>query len=193
MAAIKKIVTIGDGACGKTCLLTTYSYNEFPETHVPTIFDTYSKDTEIDGLPLTLALWDTAGEEDYDRLRPLSYSRTNVVLICFSIDNPDSLQNVKERWAPEAKHFLPHVPVILVGNKLDLRNDPEVVRSLKQMKAHPVTCQEGERMARKIGAVKYMECSAKYLLGVKDVFEEAARVSMTAKKGNFWTRYCAIL
>ena len=68
-----------------------------------------------------LALWDTAGQEDYDRLRPLSYPDTDVILMCFSIDSPDSLQNIPEKWVPEVKHFCPNVPIVLVGNKKDLR------------------------------------------------------------------------
>ena len=64
-----------------------------------------------------LALWDTAGQEDYDRLRPLSYPDTDVILMCFSIDSPDSLENIPEKWTPEVKHFCPSVPIILVGNK----------------------------------------------------------------------------
>ena len=64
-----------------------------------------------------LALWDTAGQEDYDRLRPLSYPDTDVILMCFSIDSPDSLENIPEKWTPEVKHFCPLVPIILVGNK----------------------------------------------------------------------------
>ena len=64
-----------------------------------------------------LALWDTAGQEDYDRLRPLSYPDTDVILMCFSIDSPDSLENIPEKWSPEVRHFCPNVPIILVGNK----------------------------------------------------------------------------
>ena len=64
-----------------------------------------------------LALWDTAGQEDYDRLRPLSSPDTDVILMCFSIDSPDSLENIPEKWTPEVKHFCPNVPIILVGNK----------------------------------------------------------------------------
>lgn len=48
-----------------------------------------------------LALWDTAGQEDYDRLRPLSYPDTDVILMCFSVDSPDSLENIPEKWTPE--------------------------------------------------------------------------------------------
>ena len=72
-------------------------------------------------LQVELALWDTAGQEDYDRLRPLSYPDTDVILMCFSIDSPDSLQNIPEKWVPEVKHFCPNVPIVLVGNKKDLR------------------------------------------------------------------------
>ncbi|XP_042262028.1 rho-related GTP-binding protein RhoA-C-like [Thunnus maccoyii] len=85
-----------------------------------------------------LALWDTAGQEDYDRLRPLSYPDTDVILMCFSIDSPDSLENIPEKWTPEVKHFCPNVPIILVGNKKDLRNDEHTRRELAKMKQEPV-------------------------------------------------------
>ena len=78
---------------------------------------------QIDGVPVELALWDTAGQEDYDRLRPLSYPDTDVILLCFAVDNPDSFENVREKWIPEVNHFCHNVPVVLVGTKKDLRND----------------------------------------------------------------------
>ena len=144
MAAIrKKLVIVGDGACGKTCLLIVFSKDQFPEVYVPTVFENYVADIEVDGkqvskkfvkpqcqiwkqcdltekifpVKVELALWDTAGQEDYDRLRPLSYPDTDVILMCFSIDSPDSLDNIPEKWTPEVKHFCPNVPIILVGNK----------------------------------------------------------------------------
>ncbi|RXM35074.1 RNA-binding protein 10 [Acipenser ruthenus] len=92
MAAIrKKLVIVGDGACGKTCLLIVFSKDQFPEVYVPTVFENYVADIEVDSKQVELALWDTAGQEDYDRLRPLSYPDTDVILMCFSIDSPDSL------------------------------------------------------------------------------------------------------
>merc|ERR1712227_995214 len=95
MAAIrKKLVIVGDGACGKTCLLIVFSKDQFPEVYVPTVFENYVADIEVDGKQVELALWDTAGQEDYDRLRPLSYPDTDVILMCFSIDSHDSLQNI---------------------------------------------------------------------------------------------------
>uniref|UniRef100_A0A8C0LTY0 Ras homolog family member C n=2 Tax=Canis lupus familiaris TaxID=9615 RepID=A0A8C0LTY0_CANLF len=84
-------VIVGDGACGKTCLLIDFSKDQFPEVYEPTVFENYVADIEVDGKQVELALWDAAGQEDYDRLRPLSYPGTDVILMCFSIDSPDSL------------------------------------------------------------------------------------------------------
>lgn len=133
-------------------------------------------------LQVELALWDTAGQEDYDRLRPLSYPDTDVILMCFSIDNPDSLENIPEKWTPEVKHFCPNVPIILVGNKRDLRNDEGTKRELMKMKQEPVRIEDGRAMADKINAFAYLECSAKTKDGVREVFETATRAALQTKK-----------
>lgn len=173
---------VGDGACGKTCLLIVFSKDQFPEVYVPTVFENYVADIEVDSKQVELALWDTAGQEDYDRLRPLSYPDTDVILMCFSVDSPDSLENIPEKWTPEVKHFCPNVPIILVGNKKDLRNDPNTIRDLAKMKQEPVKPQEGRAMAEKINAFAYLECSAKSKEGVRDVFETATRAALQVKK-----------
>lgn len=180
MSERKKVVVVGDGGCGKTCLLTVFAKNEFPEDHVPTVFDTYIKDIFIDEKQFSLILADTAGEEDYDRLRPLSYSKTDIVLICFSIHNPVSLDNVKLKWYPEVRHFLPNVYYFLVGTKQDLRG------------GGTVTYEEGLKMSKRIRADSYMECSAKYCLGVRSIFEEGVRRSLSPKKRSY-LRTCYML
>jgi len=182
MAAIrKKLVIVGDGACGKTCLLIVFSKDQFPEVYVPTVFENYVADIEVDGKQVELALWDTAGQEDYDRLRPLSYPDTDVILMCFSIDSPDSLDNIPEKWTPEVKHFCPNVPIILVGNKKDLRNDPNTIKELAKMKQDPVKPEDGRTMAEKINAFAYLECSAKSKEGVREVFETATRAALQVR------------
>ncbi|XP_021343927.1 ras-like GTP-binding protein RHO [Mizuhopecten yessoensis] len=179
MAAIrKKLVIVGDGACGKTCLLIVFSKDQFPEVYVPTVFENYVADIEVDGKQVELALWDTAGQEDYDRLRPLSYPDTDVILMCFSIDSPDSLENIPEKWTPEVKHFCPNVPIILVGNKKDTRNDENTKRELRKMKQEPVKASEGQSAADTIHAKAYMECSAKTKEGVREVFETATAAAL---------------
>ena len=142
-------------------------------------------------LQVELALWDTAGQEDYDRLRPLSYPDTDVILMCFSIDSPDSLENIPEKWTPEVKHFCPNVPIILVGNKKDLRNDGNTIRELQKMKQEPVKSEEGRAMSDKICANAYLECSAKTKEGVREVFEQATRSALTTKKKK--SRKCVVL
>ena len=131
---------------------------------------------------MELRLWDTAGQEDYDRLRPLSYPDTDVILMCFSIDSPDSLENIPEKWTPEVKHFCPNVPIILVGNKKDLRHDPNTIKELAKMKQEPVKPEEGRAMAEKINAFAYLECSAKSKEGVREVFETATKAALQVKK-----------
>lgn len=70
---------------------------------------------------------DTAGNEDYDRLRPLSYPQTNVFVICFSLVNPESFARLETRWIPEVTRYCPSVPFVLVGTKSDLLNDSATV------------------------------------------------------------------
>ncbi|KAJ7629906.1 Rho GTPase [Mycena rosella] len=152
MAEIRrKLVIVGDGACGKTCLLIVFSKSIFPEVDVPTVFENYFADVEVDNEHVKLALWDTAGQEDYDRLRPLSYPDSHVILLCFAIDSPDSLDNAREAWISEILHFCSGVTIILVGCKKDLRRDPRVIEELRKTRHMPVTPEEGVAVAQKIG------------------------------------------
>lgn len=122
--------------------------------------------------PYTLGLFDTAGQEDYDRLRPLSYPQTDVFLVCFSVTSPASFENVREKWFPEVHHHCPGVPCLIVGTQVDLREDASVKEKLAKQRMSPVRREDGERMAKELGAVKYVECSALTQYKLKDVFDE---------------------
>jgi small GTP-binding protein len=80
------------------------------------VFETYVTEVVVDGQKIELVLWDTAGQEDYERLRPLSYPDSNVIVMCYSIDSQDSLSNISDKWNPELRYYCPKAPIILVGN-----------------------------------------------------------------------------
>ncbi|KAL2759604.1 hypothetical protein ACRALDRAFT_1047005 [Sodiomyces alcalophilus JCM 7366] len=170
----KKIVVVGDGGCGKTCLLISYSQGYFPEKYVPTVFENYITYPihQPSGKVVELALWDTAGQEEYDRLRPLSYPETDLIFVCFAIDCPNSLENVMDKWYPEVLHFCPYTPLFLVALKSDLRFKKTCIDMLKTQGLTPVTTEQGMAVAKKMNA-QYMECSSKEMSGVDEVFERA--------------------
>ncbi|KAL8230627.1 hypothetical protein R6Q57_000405 [Mikania cordata] len=169
-----KCVTVGDGAVGKTCMLICYTSNKFPTDYVPTVFDNFSANVVVEGTTVNLGLWDTAGQEDYNRLRPLSYRGADVFVLAFSLVSRASYENVLKKWIPELQHFAPGVPVVLAGTKLDLREDKRYLADHPGLV--PVTTAQGEELRKQMGAAYYIECSSKTQQNVKAVFDAAIRV-----------------
>ncbi|XP_071033903.1 ras-related protein ced-10 isoform X2 [Parasteatoda tepidariorum] len=183
-----KLVVVGDGTVGKTCLLISYTTGAFPdEEYVPTVFDNYAGCMEIDNIRVSLTLWDTAGQEDYERLRPLSYPGTDGFLLCFSVDDSRSYENITTCWYPQIMNVCP-TPFILVGTKTDLRENPE-----EHSKDKFISRKQGKKLASKIKAAKYVECSAKEINGVKEVFDEAVRAVLSAKHSHNRIHHCKLL
>jgi small GTP-binding protein len=184
MARKVKVVVIGDGAVGKTCLLYTYSKQEFPQVYVPTVFDNHDVRLLVNNEEITLQLWDTAGQEDLGNMRVLSYTGTDVFLVCFSVVEPTSLANVQSVWLPELKKYVKDPRIVLVGRKKDLRSDDATLLRLSQEGQRPIQPSDGKAKATEIKAAAYQECSAMQQDGVKDIFELALRTALkpTSKK-----------
>ena len=162
-----KLVIVGDGAVGKTTLLIRYTTNCMPEEYIPTIFDNFSSRLLIDNHAVNLILWDTAGQEDYDRLRPMAYPQTDIFLICFSIDSISSFRNVNLKWVPEIRHYCPNAPIILVGTKTDLRDT--------NLRTNQVESKDALEVAKHLNLQNYLECSSLTGDGVQTLFNTAAR------------------
>uniref|UniRef100_G3MKS5 Ras-related C3 botulinum toxin substrate 1 n=2 Tax=Amblyomma TaxID=6942 RepID=G3MKS5_AMBMU len=182
-----KMVVVGDGMVGKTCLLVAFTTGAFPgNDYEPTVFDNYAGSLLVDGITANLTLWDTAGQEDYEKLRPLSYPGSDVFLLCFSISSEASYNNILTKWQPELKHHCPTTPYVLVATKADLRQEPESPEAL-------VSRASGKKLANKIKAYSYVECSAKTGASVKEVFEEAARAVLQPKPSKKMRGTCRLL
>lgn len=174
-----KLVVVGDGAVGKTSLLIVYATGKFPSQYLPTVFENYTAQMQRNDDNILLHLWDTAGQEDYDRLRPLSYPGADVVLLCFSLVNKASYEAVRDKWAPEVHHYVPDIPHVLVGLKSDLRDAGE--KDPTTGKHQPITTEQGESMKKEIGAVHYAEVSAKTKDGLTPLFEHVVDIVMKVR------------
>ena len=167
-----KLVAVGDTQIGKTALFITYKSGAFPAHYIPIVFDNYSThkpDMIYKNIPILLSLWDTASKSDYDRLRPLSYPSTHMYLLCFSIDNRSSFENIKYKWLPEIKHHTPKSPFIIVGLKKDLRNEDN--KNDKNI----ISYNEGKKLCKQLNGCGYVECSSKMNIDVDNVFNVAVK------------------
>ncbi|XP_029425585.1 rho-related GTP-binding protein RhoU, partial [Nannospalax galili] len=168
-----KCVLVGDGAVGKTSLVVSYTTNGYPTEYIPTAFDNFSAVVSVDGRPVRLQLCDTAGQDEFDRLRPLCYTNADIFLLCFSVVSPTSFQNVSEKWVHEIRCHCPKAPIILVGTQSDLREDVKVLIELDKCKEKPVPEEAAKLCAEEIKAVSYIECSALTQKNLKEVFDAA--------------------
>ncbi|KAK5650893.1 hypothetical protein RI129_001922 [Pyrocoelia pectoralis] len=158
-----RMTVVGDGDTGKTCMLIVYKDKKYEEYYIPTVFDSYSMNVRVHGKTCTIILQDTAGQEEYDRLRPLAYPETDVFIMCFSVDKRASYNNIANKWIPEVRHHRPTAKIILVATKTDLRNENPKAISNK----------EGLALHNRVKSDGFVECSSKFTWNVNRVFEEA--------------------
>ncbi|XP_064782893.1 rho-related GTP-binding protein RhoH-like [Oncorhynchus masou masou] len=165
-----KCVLVGDSAVGKTALLVRFTSETFPECYKPTVYENTGVEVFMDGAPINLGLWDTAGNDTFRQIRPMSYQQADVVLICYSVANASS-PAVKHKWLVEVRDNLPRVPVLVVATQTDQRDSGP----------HSASCSsaaEGKRLAQDIRAKGYLECSSLSNRGVQQVFECAVRTAV---------------
>ncbi|KAJ8397020.1 hypothetical protein AAFF_G00010740 [Aldrovandia affinis] len=155
-----KLVLVGDVQCGKTAMLQLLAKDCYPETYVPTVFENYTASLELEEQRVELSLWDTSGSPYYDNVRPLCYSDSDAVLLCFDVSRPEAMDSALKKWKTEILDFCPNTRVLLVGCKTDLRTDVCTLLELSNQKMAPVSHEQGIAMAKQLGAEPYLECSA---------------------------------
>ncbi|KAF2117183.1 P-loop containing nucleoside triphosphate hydrolase protein [Lophiotrema nucula] len=176
-----KCVLVGSGCCGKTTMLYSYMTNGHPNPYPIYLHTEYHR---FEGQTVQLDLHDTAGMEEllYDRLRPLSYPGTDVVLLMFSVADRNSFQMVSEQWVWELDKHLPDTPRVLVGLQSTLRSDPKTLEDFCRTSQTPVQQEEGEKLAREIKAAAYVECDALAQYNFRQPFQEAIKAAINGKR-----------
>lgn len=170
-----KCVLVGDSAVGKTALLVRFTSETFPDTYKPTVFENTGVEVYMDGVQINLGLWDTAGNDNFRQIRPRSYHQADVVLICYSVANPNSLASVQHKWIAEVRENLPKVPVLIVATQTDLRE-------MGAYRGNCISAAEGRQVAHEVHAKGYLECSSLSNRGVQQVFEYAVRMAVNQAK-----------
>ncbi|KAI1857625.1 hypothetical protein JX265_011040 [Neoarthrinium moseri] len=179
-----RYVFVGDTKCGKTSMLLRFSRGAFPEMWNQTQYELFSKNIDVDGKAYDLELWDTSGIFEYHQLSLLNYLTWDAIFICFSVNSDRKFINAQNRWALEVmKYCRGGVPVFLVGLKTDTRPYKGVWSPfIGEVDTR------GMMAARDMGAVRYLECSAKTGEGVDQVFEESTRNVENIRAGRPVTR-----
>ncbi|XP_029450494.1 rho-related GTP-binding protein Rho6 [Rhinatrema bivittatum] len=155
-----KLVLVGDVHCGKTAMLQVLAKDCYPETYVPTVFENYTACLETEEQRVELSLWDTSGSPYYDNVRPLCYSDSDAVLLCFDISRPETMDSALKKWKTEVLDYCPSTRMLLIGCKTDLRTDLSTLMELSNQKQAPISYEQGCAAARQLGAESYLECSA---------------------------------
>ncbi|KAI8897582.1 ras family-domain-containing protein [Globomyces pollinis-pini] len=180
----RKIVIVGDGAIGKTSLIAYFQTGEFLDTYIPTVFENALSQVDIGTQIINLEIWDTAGQDEYTRLRPFAYTNAHAVILCFAIDRLDSFNNINQKWLPELKHYCNGLPIMLIGLKSDLRNNSKV-------DDYCVPRERALELEANEVVAKYMECSAKTGVNIIRAMETVALLSL--ETGRARRKKCCIL
>ncbi|NXP88069.1 RHOH protein, partial [Passerina amoena] len=170
-----KCVLVGDSAVGKTSLLVRFTSETFPDDYRPTVYENTGVDVFMDGVQISLGLWDTSGSDAFKGIRPLSYQQADVVLMCYSVANHNSFLNLRNKWISEIRSHLPRIPVLVVATQTDQRD-------MGPYSSSCISPIDGKRLAQDVRAKGYLECSALSNRGVQQVFEYAVRTAVNQAK-----------
>ncbi|XP_071083758.1 transforming protein RhoA-like [Haliotis cracherodii] len=182
-----KAILVGDAGCGKSCLFFRLLNGQFiPKQQVESTFERGASTVFVKGQKIELMICDAGGSSIFDSLRQLSYNDVDVIVMCYSITDRDSLQNLSERWRPEMMNSVTSDrPIVLVATKKDLRDSDHSfssVRGSDKVQQEPVTTLEGQEMRGKLHAVDFIECSAKQDDGVRELFQRVAEVGLESSR-----------
>ncbi len=182
----RSILIVGDMACGKTSLMTTYCKDKFSDVYTPTILHCWESDAKVSGRTIPLQLVDVPGRYDYKPIRCAIYKNVDVAIVCYSAGDVESFEHIRTHWLPELKECAPKCPIVLAETKRDIRDEFEdakksldgKMRSERKIGQDIVSQEAGPTLAKEVGAQGFYSCSAKFRIGTRSLLQEATFVAL---------------
>uniref|UniRef100_A0A3P9H864 Ras homolog family member V n=1 Tax=Oryzias latipes TaxID=8090 RepID=A0A3P9H864_ORYLA len=175
------LMLVGDGAVGKTTMIISYIFNGFNSEYKQTAFDVFTGLIHVNGVPIRLKLIDSAGQDGFGHLCSLCFPHVDVFILCFSLVNPRSFANISSKWIPQIRAANRTSPVVLVGSQSDLCHNMGILIHLNHQRTRPVSFEKAKRLAHRIRAHSFIECSALTQHNLKDVFDHAVYAAIEHK------------
>lgn len=177
-----KCTLVGAPGIGKSSLVRNFIHRDSAsDAYFPTTIESYDTVVKLDKCDIHLDLSDTGGKDEFDQLRPLSYPKTDVFILCYAIDSMSSFAEVTERWLPEIRHYNPGAPIILVATKTDLRHSQSKGEQ-KILEQDIVRQADGKALLKQQQLSDYLEFSSLNPGSASSIFETAVRLAMKRRK-----------
>lgn len=179
-----KCVLVGDSKSGKTALLYTLSKGIFPTQHLPTVINNVNVGWKFEENQATISFWDTPGDEKEEEARSMAYQNADVILITFSLNKLKDVTHIKKKWFNEVQNYSPNASILLIGTNLDKREDlsydhnvvnKSTIDYQRRKEENMVSYSKGLTIAKEIGAISYIESSAKNDVGCKEIKDQILR------------------
>ena len=179
-----KCVLVGDSKSGKTALLYTLSKGIFPTQHLPTVINNVNVGWKFEENQATISFWDTPGDEKEEEARSMAYQNADVILITFSLNKLKDVTHIKKKWFNEVQNYSPNASILLIGTNLDKREDlsydhnvvnKSTIDYQRRKEEDMVSYSKGLTIAKEIGAISYIESSAKNDVGFKEIKDQILR------------------
>ena len=166
-----KVVAVGDAP--KVPFLMVLDDKPFPDRYVPTILENYTREVTMNNVTYRINAWDTAGQYEFDKLRPLTYACANVILLVFDLSFKATFSNLREKWISEVTHYCKDVKILVIGINLDLRQVGN---------PNHVTDQEAEQFVQEFKFATYIPCSARTGEGIDKIWPAVITAFETKKE-----------
>ncbi|ELP84970.1 Rho GTPase, putative [Entamoeba invadens IP1] len=187
-----KCFFIGDGTVGKTSIILRYSLGVFKNYYLPTVLETTCFNVFVKNEKIELWVCDVIEQDDYMNRLPMLYNGIDLFVVCYSVVDVNSFEHVVTKWKSNIEYYSPNTPLMLLGTKIDLREENKKVVKPIQNKVNWISTEQGINKAKEIKAVLFMECSSLTGFNITTLFQNIAKVAKPQTVFSKTNGYCFI-